>query len=104
MPYTPSTKLTNIMMFNSRNLGALVVKEDPHVMSWIFSKLWPDPRTVLGWKVGRHFTQSPEKSITQSETETPGAPSLPASPPRSESAAAPGPQDTGKEKCQGELR
>ncbi len=26
--------LTDIMMFNSRNLGALIVDEDPHVKSW----------------------------------------------------------------------
>jgi hypothetical protein len=34
MPCTPETRVTNIYMFESRNLGALVVKEDPHVKSW----------------------------------------------------------------------
>ena len=34
MPFNPDTKVTNIMMFNSQNLGALVVKEDPHVNAW----------------------------------------------------------------------
>ncbi len=28
------TRTTDIMMFNSRNLGALIVDEDPHVKSW----------------------------------------------------------------------
>jgi hypothetical protein len=34
MPFNPQTKVTNIMMFNRQNLGALVVKEDPHVVTW----------------------------------------------------------------------
>lgn len=32
--FDPSTRTTDIMMFNSRNLGALIVDEDPHVKSW----------------------------------------------------------------------
>ena len=34
MYFDPETKLTDIMMFNSRNLGALIVKDEPHVKSW----------------------------------------------------------------------
>ena len=29
-----ATKTTDIIMFNSRNLGALIVDEKPHVKSW----------------------------------------------------------------------
>ena len=32
--FDPVSKSTDILMFNSRNLGALVVKEDPHVQNW----------------------------------------------------------------------
>jgi hypothetical protein len=32
--FDPENRLTDIMMFNSRNLGALIVDEDPHVKSW----------------------------------------------------------------------
>ena len=32
--YNPRTRQTDIMMFNSQNLGALVVKQDPQVQSW----------------------------------------------------------------------
>lgn len=32
--FDPVNKLTDIMMFNSRNLGALIVAEDPHVKSF----------------------------------------------------------------------
>ena len=32
--FDPTTRSTDILMFNSRNLGALVVKEDPHVQNW----------------------------------------------------------------------
>ncbi len=32
--FDPLTRQTDILMFNSRNLGALVVKEDPHVQNW----------------------------------------------------------------------
>ena len=32
--YNPTTRVTDIMMFNSQNLGALIVKEDPHVVAW----------------------------------------------------------------------
>jgi len=32
--FDPKTRSTDILMFNSRNLGALVVKEDPHVQTW----------------------------------------------------------------------
>ncbi len=32
--FDPETRTTDIMMFNSRNLGALIVDEDPHVKSW----------------------------------------------------------------------
>src|SRR5947209_20054208 len=34
MPLDTHTKTTDIMMFNSRNLGALIVDEKPHVKSW----------------------------------------------------------------------
>lgn len=34
MPYNVQTKVTDIIMCNSRNLGALIVKDDPHVKSW----------------------------------------------------------------------
>ena len=34
MPFDTHTKTTDIMMFNSRNLGALIVDEKPHVKSW----------------------------------------------------------------------
>jgi hypothetical protein len=36
--FDPINRLTNILMFEARNLGALVVQEDPHV------KDWSDPR------------------------------------------------------------
>ncbi len=32
--FDPENRMTDIMMFNSRNLGALIVDEDPHVKSW----------------------------------------------------------------------
>jgi hypothetical protein len=32
--YDPINRTTDILMFNSRNLGALIVDEDPHVKSW----------------------------------------------------------------------
>jgi hypothetical protein len=32
--FDPETRQTDIMMFNSRNLGALIVAEEPHVKSW----------------------------------------------------------------------
>jgi hypothetical protein len=32
--FDPETRTTDIMMFSSRNLGALIVDEDPHVKSW----------------------------------------------------------------------
>src|SRR4051812_47719780 len=32
--FDPETRTTDIMMFNSRNLGASIVDEDPHVKSW----------------------------------------------------------------------
>ncbi len=32
--FDPISRSTDILMFNSRNLGALVVKEDPHVQNW----------------------------------------------------------------------
>ncbi len=32
--FDPETRLTDILMFNSRNLGALIVAEEPHVKSW----------------------------------------------------------------------
>lgn len=31
--FDPETRTTDIMMFNSRNLGALIVAEEPHVKS-----------------------------------------------------------------------
>ena len=30
----PEQRLTDVIMFNSRNLGALIVAEEPHVKSW----------------------------------------------------------------------
>ncbi len=32
--FDPETKTTDVLMFNSKNLGALIVQEDPHVKSW----------------------------------------------------------------------
>ena len=32
--FNPEQRTTDIMMFNSRNLGALIVAEEPHVKSW----------------------------------------------------------------------
>ncbi len=32
--FDPTTRSTDMLMFNSRNLGALVVKEDPNVRQW----------------------------------------------------------------------
>jgi hypothetical protein len=32
--YSPTDKTTDLLMFDSKNLGALVVDEDPHVNSW----------------------------------------------------------------------
>jgi hypothetical protein len=32
--FDPVTRTTDIMMFSSQHLGALIVDEDPHVMSW----------------------------------------------------------------------
>lgn len=32
--FDPETRLTDILMFNSKNLGALIVAEEPHVKSW----------------------------------------------------------------------
>jgi hypothetical protein len=34
MMFDAPTKTTDIIMFNSRNLGALIVDEKPHVRSW----------------------------------------------------------------------
>jgi hypothetical protein len=34
MMFDVATKTTDIIMFNSRNLGALIVDECPHVKSW----------------------------------------------------------------------
>jgi hypothetical protein len=34
MMFDVNTKTTDIIMFNSRNLGALIVDERPHVKSW----------------------------------------------------------------------
>ena len=34
MPFNTQTRTTDIMMFNSRNLGALIVDERPHVREW----------------------------------------------------------------------
>jgi hypothetical protein len=34
MNFNVQTKVTDIIMFNSRNLGALIVDEKPHVKSW----------------------------------------------------------------------
>jgi hypothetical protein len=34
MPYDVQTKTTDIIMCNSKNLGALIVKDEPHVKSW----------------------------------------------------------------------
>jgi hypothetical protein len=33
--FNQDTKETDIIMFNSKNLGALIVDEDPHVKSWV---------------------------------------------------------------------
>lgn len=32
--FDPITRVTDIMLFNSKNLGALIVDEEPHVKSW----------------------------------------------------------------------
>jgi hypothetical protein len=32
--FDPETRLTDILMFNSKNLGALIVAEEAHVKSW----------------------------------------------------------------------
>jgi hypothetical protein len=34
MKFDPVTRTTDILMFNSKNLGALIVKQDPQVVSW----------------------------------------------------------------------
>lgn len=34
MEYNTQTKTTDIIMCNSKNLGALIVKDEPHVKSW----------------------------------------------------------------------
>jgi hypothetical protein len=34
MPFNMTDKTTDIMMFNSRNLGALIVDQEPHVNEW----------------------------------------------------------------------
>ena len=34
MRFDPQSRQTDILMFNSRNLGAMVVKQDPHVQQW----------------------------------------------------------------------
>jgi hypothetical protein len=34
MPYDVNKKTTDIIMCNSKNLGALIVKDEPHVKSW----------------------------------------------------------------------
>jgi len=34
VPFDPETRTTDIIMFNSKNLGALIVAEEPHVKSW----------------------------------------------------------------------
>jgi hypothetical protein len=35
--FDPEERTTDIMMFNSRNLGALIVAEEPHINSWVAS-------------------------------------------------------------------
>ena len=32
--FDPESRTTDVLMFNSKNLGALIVDEDPHVKSW----------------------------------------------------------------------
>ena len=32
--FDPETRLTDILMFNSKNLGAVIVAYEPHVKSW----------------------------------------------------------------------
>ena len=32
--FDPETRLTDILMFNSKNLGAIIEAETPHVKSW----------------------------------------------------------------------
>jgi hypothetical protein len=32
--FNPETRTTDVLMFNSKNLGTLIVQEDPHVKSW----------------------------------------------------------------------
>jgi hypothetical protein len=32
--FSPEKKTTNFMMFDSRNLGAMIVAKDPHVIAW----------------------------------------------------------------------
>ncbi len=34
MPFDLTTKVTDIILCNSQNLGALIVKDEPHVKSW----------------------------------------------------------------------
>jgi hypothetical protein len=34
MRFDTTNMTTDIMMFNSRNLGALIVKDEPHVKQW----------------------------------------------------------------------
>ncbi len=34
MPFNTATKTTDIIMCNSQNLGALIVKDEPHVKAW----------------------------------------------------------------------
>jgi hypothetical protein len=34
MNFDTNSKTTDIIMFNSRNLGALIVDERPHVREW----------------------------------------------------------------------
>jgi hypothetical protein len=55
--YDPATRKTDIMMFNSSQLGAMVVKQAPQVMSWddnrygIQETLWSasDPCRNRSW-------------------------------------------------------
>ncbi|HWR16195.1 MAG TPA: hypothetical protein VN577_15310 [Terriglobales bacterium] len=34
VPFDPETRTTDIMMFNSKNLGAIIEAEAPHLKSW----------------------------------------------------------------------
>ena len=75
MRFDPATKCTDIIMFNSANLGALIVKEDPHVKSW------DEPRyNSSRWrsKSGRHrifedHFQQPYSDLRRRKTPGPPA-------------------------------